>query len=127
VEEEIRPQNIVVGQTVQEVKVLLSRQMRREMTKTESMLWLRLRRNGLGVHFRRQQIIDGFIADFYCHEAALVVEVDGPIHDAVYDRERNRIFSVRGIFVLRFWSRDVEERIGWVISCTHRTLDTRLA
>ena len=125
-EEETRPQNIVIGQPVQEGKRVLSREMRREMTKTESMLWLRLRRNGLGVHFRRQQIIDGFIADFYCHEAALVVEVDGPIHDAEYDRERDRLFSVRGIFVLRFQSQDVEDRIGWVISCTRRALENQL-
>ncbi len=75
------PQNIVIGQQVQETKAVLSRQMRREMTRAEAMLWMRLRRNGLGVDFRRQQIIDGFIADFYCHLAALVIEADGPIHD----------------------------------------------
>ena len=91
------------------------------------MLWLRLRRNGLGVHFRRQQIIDGFIADFYCHAAALVVEVDGPIHDADYDRERDRIFAVRGISALRFQSQDVEERIGWVVSCIRAALDNQLS
>jgi hypothetical protein len=39
------------------------------------------RGNKLGVHFGRQQIIAGFIVDFYCHKAALVIEVDGDIHD----------------------------------------------
>jgi very-short-patch-repair endonuclease len=56
------------------------------MTPTEKILWQELRANKLGVHFRRHtcpggrcrgQVIAGFIVDFYCHEAALVVEVDG--------------------------------------------------
>ncbi|NJL61087.1 MAG: DUF559 domain-containing protein [Methylacidiphilales bacterium] len=34
-----------------------------------------------GLHFSRQQIIDGFIADFYCHAAGFMIEVDGEIHD----------------------------------------------
>ena len=48
--------------------------------KTQS-VWQELRENKLGVHFRRQQVIAGFIVDFYCHKAGLVVEVDGDIHD----------------------------------------------
>jgi very-short-patch-repair endonuclease len=56
--------------------------------------WQHLRANQLnGLHFRRQQIIDGFIADFYCHVARLVIEVDGEIHQqqAEYDAERDRV------------------------------------
>ena len=44
-------------------------------------MWQEVRANKLGVRFRRQQVIHGFIVDFYCHKAALVVEVDGDIHD----------------------------------------------
>ena len=51
------------------------------MTPAEKILWEELRANKPGVHFRRQQIIAGFIVDFYCHKAALVIEVDGDIHD----------------------------------------------
>jgi len=51
------------------------------MTPAEEILWQELRGNKIGVHFRRQQIIAGFIVDYYCHKAALVVEVDGDIHD----------------------------------------------
>jgi very-short-patch-repair endonuclease len=79
--------------------------MRSNPTREESLLWERLRRNGLGVHFRRQQIIDGFIADFYCHAAGLVVEVDGDIHDSPeqrsYDLERDAILKDRGLSMLR--------------------------
>jgi len=115
-EEQEKPQNVIIGQTVQEEKLILARQMRRQMTITEAMLWQRLRRNGLGVHFRSQQIIDGFIADFYCHAAALVVEVDGPIHDPVYDAERDQVFGARGITVLRFKNEEIREKIGFVLS-----------
>ena len=42
-------------------------ELRREMTPAEKILWEELRANKLGVHFRRQQVIQGFIVDFYCH------------------------------------------------------------
>jgi very-short-patch-repair endonuclease len=86
------------------------------MTDTERMLWTRLRRNGVGPQFRRQQIIYGFVADFYCHSAALAIEIDSPSHDPEYDRERDRIFAEHGIRVLRFTNDDVRNRIGWVLA-----------
>jgi len=59
----------------------LATQMRREMTASENLLWQHLRANRLdGLHFRRQQVVDGFMVDFYCHAARLVVEVDGAVH-----------------------------------------------
>ncbi len=113
--EDVRPHNIVVGQRVSEGKILLAQQMRREMTPMEAKLWRRLRGNGLGAHFRRQQVADGFIADFYCHAAALVVEVDGAVHDPEYDAERDRLLGGLGISVLRFTNRQVEQQIGVVL------------
>ena len=121
-----KPQNIVIGQRVQDVKVILSRRMRREMTGAEAVLWDHLRRDSLGVSFRRQQIIDGFIADFYCHSAALVIEADGPIHDLEYDAERDRIFAARGIQVLRFRNQDILERIGFVLARIRQYLESQM-
>ena len=122
-----RAANIVVGQSVEECKIVLARQMRREMTPCEAKLWERLRRNSLGVNFRRQQIIAGFIADFYCHQAALVVEVDGSVHDAEYDTERDRIFADHHIVTLRFSNRQVEEKIGVVLYEIRRCVKERVA
>jgi very-short-patch-repair endonuclease len=68
---------IIPGQTVTKEKLERSRQLRREMTPAEKILWQELRGNKLGVHFRRQQVIAGFIVDFYCHKAGLVIELDG--------------------------------------------------
>ena len=65
----MRPRQIVNGQRVSEPKVIVSRAMRHEMTQAEAALWSRLRNRQVGeVKFRRQQIIAGFVADFYCHE-----------------------------------------------------------
>jgi len=125
-DDEPRPRNVVIGQPVTETKVILSRQMRREMTAEELILWSRLRRNGAGPQFRRQQIIDGFIADFYCHAAALVVEVDSPSHDPEYDKERDRVFAERGILVYRCKNEDVNARVGWVLRQIRDLVSRRL-
>ena len=107
---------IVKGQKVTEGKVLLAQQMREHMTPTEAILWEHLRGNRLaGLKFRRQQVIDGFIADFYCHAVGLVVEVDGPIHNSAYDAERDRILGVRKLTVLRIKNEQVEENLEAVL------------
>ena len=113
--EKNKPHKIVIGQWVSEEKVLLAQEMRRAMTPTEAKLWRRLSDNGLGAHFRRQQIADGFITDFYCHAASLVVEVDGAIHGPAYDAERDRILGGLGLHVLRFPNEQVEQQIGVVL------------
>ena len=82
----------------------IARQLRRLMTPTERALWQAIRGGKLGVHVRRQQLIDGFCADFYCHTAGLVIEVDGPIHEAQQeaDTAREAVFRGRNLRVLRF-------------------------
>ena len=69
-----------------------ARQLRQEMTPAEAILWKHLRTDQLGgLHFRRQQVLDGYIVDFYCHAAQLVIEVDGEVHASQheYDAERD--------------------------------------
>lgn len=60
------------------------------MTPAEKILWQEVRAKKLGVRFRRQQVIQGFIVDFYCHQAGLVVEVDGDVHDLQKDEDERR-------------------------------------
>jgi very-short-patch-repair endonuclease len=96
---------LVRGQRVARIKVELSKAYRKELTRAEKRLWAALRGKRLdGVRFRRQQVIDGFIVDFYCHTAGLVVEVDGSVHDeqVEYDAAREDILAARGIRILRF-------------------------
>jgi very-short-patch-repair endonuclease len=102
--------NIIIGQKVTEQKAQRARELRQKMTPAERRLWQQLRANRLdNWHFRRQQIIDGFIVDFYCHRAGLVIEVDGPIHEDQQeaDAEREAILRARELTILRFTNRQV--------------------
>jgi imidazole glycerol-phosphate synthase subunit HisF len=69
-----------------------TRKLRRESTATESLLW-KVIRNGKvdGFKFRRQHPISGFIVDFYCHEAKLLIEIDGDIHEVEEVRMHDKI------------------------------------
>lgn len=111
--------NIVIGQHVDPTKVERSKELRREMTPAERILWQQLRRNQLnGLHFRRQQIIDGFIADFYCHAAGLVIELDGGIHQQQieYDAEREKVLMARGLRIVRFKNEEVMRNLKSVLA-----------
>src|SRR5919108_4731670 len=94
---------IIPGQHVTKEKVERSRELRREMTPAEKRLWQEVRAKRLRVRFRRQQIIAGFIVDFYCHKAALVVEVDGDIHDLQQDEDarREQVLKEMGLTIIR--------------------------
>jgi very-short-patch-repair endonuclease len=74
--------SLIRGQKISRAKFEMSKGLRQQMTPEERILWERLRRNGLnGIHFRRQQVIDGYIVDFYCQSANLIIEVDGEVHE----------------------------------------------
>jgi very-short-patch-repair endonuclease len=101
--------NIIIGQKINPVKKERSRELRREMTPEEKILWHYLRDSGTGFKFRRQQVIDGFIIDYYCHEARVVLEIDGGIHEQQkdYDAERDRIIQARDLQVIRVTNEDI--------------------
>ena len=123
---------IVSGQKVESAKVKLAKELRRNMTPAEDCLWQALRNNRLGrLHFRRQQVIAGFIVDFYCHQAALAVEVDGEVHEsqAQYDIDRDQVIRQRGIEVVRFLNDTVMNDLSSVLTqievvCKERVIKT---
>jgi very-short-patch-repair endonuclease len=91
-------------QSIQADKLSFAKRLRREMTPAERILWKALRRNAIdGFHFRRQQIIEGYVVDFYCDEAKLAIELDGGVHEEQwkYDESRDRTISLAGVRVLR--------------------------
>jgi very-short-patch-repair endonuclease len=100
-------------------KVQRARELRRAMTPEERLLWQELRvLRTQGYVFRRQQVIGGFIADFYCHAASLVVEVDGPIHEnqAEYDAARDEVISSYGLRLLRVTNAEVRANLRPVLA-----------
>ena len=110
---------MVSGQRIDPAKLDRAKELRRKLTAEERLLWQRLRGNQLsGLHFRRQQIIDGFIVDFYCHAAGLVVEVDGGIHQAQVDAdaERDHILTARGLRILRLTNEEIRRDLAGALA-----------
>jgi very-short-patch-repair endonuclease len=109
--------NIIPGQQVTKEKLQRAKELRRDMTPAEKVLWQELRANKLGVHFRRQQVIAGFIVDFYCHKAALVIEVDGDIHDLQKedDTKRDKALSEMGLKIVRFRNDEILNNLLMVV------------
>jgi len=78
-----------------------------------------------GFHFRRQQIIDGYIVDFYCHAAGLVIELDGGGHlnQQDYDQARLAHLTALGLKKLRFFNSDIERDMNHVLEASLSTCE----
>jgi very-short-patch-repair endonuclease len=116
---------IAQRQKINKDKLRMAKEMRSHMTDAEMILWGRLRNNHLdGYHFRRQQLIDGFIVDFYCHQANLVIEIDGPIHETQVkeDAIRDEALVSKGLTVLHFRNEEVITNINYVLERIHTAL-----
>lgn len=96
-----------------------ARKMRKAMTDAELKLWNEIRAHRLmGLAFRRQMPIAGYIVDFACPSAKLIVEVDGSQHgESARDAMRDRTLSNLGWTILRFWNEDIVRDIDNV--CRH--------
>jgi len=89
-----------------------ARELRLRTTEAEQKLWSLLRNRQLkGKKFRRQHAIANYVADFYCNESKLVIELDGNFHTEAetkeYDKSRTNLLNELGITVLRFWNEEV--------------------
>lgn len=110
--------NIVRGQRVSPEMLENAKRLRREMTPAEKILWKHLKANRLnGLHFRRQQIVHGYFADFLCHQHDLIVEVDGGIHDTQkeYDAEREEYLKSLGFRIIRFKNEAIKKDLEGVL------------
>jgi very-short-patch-repair endonuclease len=93
----------------------LARDHRHPLTPAEAKIWARVRNRGLGFKIRRQHPIWRFIADFYCAEANLVIEIDGDSHaepdQEEYDEARTEWLEGRGYKVMRIMNNDVHKHL----------------
>ena len=95
------------------------RELRKRSTKQEKVLWQELKNKKLGYKFRRQHSIGGYVADFYCAESRLVIEIDGSSHNKEIQKEYD---SIRDTFlkdlnhaILRFKNEDIDNNLNEVI------------
>ncbi len=105
-----------------------AKMLRRNMTRQENHLWYDfLRHYPLKIY--KQRIIDNFVADFYCHQARLVIELDGSQHytaqGEMHDDVRTQALEKYGLYVLRFSNRDVDERFEGVCCMIDKTIKER--
>jgi very-short-patch-repair endonuclease len=94
-----------------------ARAMRVGSTKAEEILWQQLKSRRIGgAKFRRQVPLMGFILDFVCFEQKLVIEVDGGQHaERQPDLRRDGILKSEGVSVLRFWTKEIEKSLDFVV------------
>jgi len=112
---------------LRKIATQLCRDLRKRQTNAEKIFWQAVRdRKFSGLKFYRQYPLffdylgkeTFFIADFFCHEQRLVVEIDGKIHDYRKDHDRLRTFIINmmGIEVLRFRNEEIENDLGSVMT-----------
>jgi very-short-patch-repair endonuclease len=106
---------------------LRRRELRREATIAEKLLWWRLRARQLeGAKFRRQHPVGPYIVDFYCAERGLAVELDGGQHftdeGKAYDERRTEYLAAQGVRVIRFSNGEIFEELEGVVEAIRQTL-----
>ena len=106
-----------------------AKELRGTATKQEQKLWFGFLRD-YPIRFQRQKTIDYFIADFYCHAARLVIELDGSQHykeqGIERDKERTAILEQYGLVVLRFSNRDVNKNFQGVCTAIDLAVKERM-
>ncbi len=94
--------------------------LRKRVTVAEKLLWQELRRNRLGVKFKRQYSFGNYVVDFYSPSSKLAIELEGSVHitDAAhkYDLGRLKYFDSLGVKTLVFWNSEVEKNLKGVIT-----------
>jgi very-short-patch-repair endonuclease len=100
--------------------IQMARELRKRATPPEQLLWELLRNRRLsGLKFRRQHPLGGFVADFYCAAAQLIIELDGAVHQEPTQQERDRVrqqvLQMYGIACLRFTNREVFQHTEQVL------------
>ncbi len=98
----------------------VARKLRKNATPAERLLWEHLRNRKLGgLKFGRQHPFGRYVADFYCAELKLVLEIEGDVHEEAgqqeYDRTRFEELELRGLRILRFSNSEVLQATGKVL------------
>ena len=96
-----------------------AKHLRKNMTHAETILWMHLKKGINGLKFRRQHPIGLYIADFFCHKAKLIIEVDGSIHSKPEikkaDEARQKALESWGYTIIRFTNEQVMKNAEEVI------------
>lgn len=95
----------------------LARQLRKNSTLPEVLLWQNIKQRAMGLQFHRQVPMLNYIVDFYCHEIGLAIEIDGQNHDHsfLYDAKRQGKLEAYGVTFLRFSNEEIKKNMFSVL------------
>lgn len=101
-----------------------ARQLRKNSTLSEVLLWEKLKQRSMGVQFHRQVPLLEYIVDFYCHELQLAIEIDGVSHDFKYDKDQQREHQLEkvGVHLLRLQDQEVKSNMFSVLMSIKETI-----
>ena len=107
----------------------IARILRRNMTRQEKHLWYDfLRHHPMKIY--KQRIINNFVADFYCHQARLIIEIDGSQHytekGRALDEARTEVLEEYGLYVLRFSNIDIDDNFEGVCHMINKAIEERI-
>ena len=106
-----------------------ARELRKNMTKQEKHLWYDFLRE-YPIRILRQKVIDSFVADFYCAEAKLVIEIDGGQHfteeGKQYDSEREQIMQNFGLKTIRYTNNEIDTEFNSVCNDINEQIKNRI-
>jgi very-short-patch-repair endonuclease len=98
----------------------MAAKMSRNKSWPEKLLWAKLRDKQLGVNIYAQKVLMGYIADFWCPKAAVVIEVDGSQHQTkkqrAWDKRRDSVLRKKGIVTMRFTAKEVQNNRPAVVA-----------
>ena len=105
----------------------IRKELRKNQTPQEIILWSKLRDNQTEYKWKRQVSIGPYIADFYCWKKLLVIELDGSQHldNKEYDKDREKYFLNLGIKTLRFWNNEINTNIDGVLKIITEKLESQ--
>ena len=91
----------------------LARELRKNSTLSEVLLWQKIKQKSMGVQFHRQVPMLDYIVDFYCHEIQLAIEIDGNSHDNKFedDLKRQQELEKYGVVFIRFTDLEVKKEM----------------
>ncbi|MEA3493666.1 MAG: endonuclease domain-containing protein [Candidatus Margulisiibacteriota bacterium] len=115
---------------MREKKKIFARRLRKEQTKVEKVVWELIRnRKFMGLKFRRQHVIEGFVVDFYCNNLRLGIEIDGGIHlrQKEYDRLRQEIIESEDIKIVRITNKEIKANKRIILKKIKQFIDNHIA
>lgn len=106
-----------------------ARQLRKNSTLAQVLLWQKIQKRAFGVQFRRQVPLLDYIVDFYCHELKLAIEVDGNSHEFKYeyDSERQGVLEKEGVRFLQFSDNEIKQNMFSISLVIEQTVEELVA